>query len=147
MIFVYAIIFGIINPTKEENLFTTGLFWGLFWPFFMVVTLGSFGKIFCGICPKAFLGKYITKIGLNKKIPKSLNNPFIGLMILFIGWWLVYYMFPFVDGSIFMAILFLSQNSFTIERPKPKPCLEESSWKNLSKIINKFFVSISFPVL
>ena len=37
-LFIYAIYFGIINPTKEENLFTTGLFWGLFWPFFMVTT-------------------------------------------------------------------------------------------------------------
>ncbi len=114
VIFVYAIIFGIINPTKEENLFTTGLFWGLFWPFFMVVTLGSFGKIFCGICPKAFLGKYITKIGLNKKIPKSLNNPFIGLMILFIGWWLVYYMFPsfyktpFASAMVFLVMTLVS---------------------------------------
>lgn len=30
-LFGYAIYFGFINPTKEENLFTTALFWGLFW--------------------------------------------------------------------------------------------------------------------
>jgi hypothetical protein len=36
-------------------------------------------------------------------------------------------LFPLADGSIFMAILFLSQNSFTIESPSPKPFFEESS--------------------
>ncbi len=93
-LFVYAVVFGFIYPTKEQNVFTTGLFWGLFWPFFMVLTLAFLGRVFCGICPHGFLGKYITRFGLKKKMPKSLNNPFIGLMILFFGWWFVYYMFP-----------------------------------------------------
>ncbi|MFA6789462.1 MAG: 4Fe-4S binding protein [Arcobacteraceae bacterium] len=92
-LFFYAIIFGFINPSSE-NIFTTGLFWGLFWPFFMVVSLGSMGRIFCGICPHGFLGKYLTKWGLNKSMPKALQNPMIGGMILILGWWLVYYMYP-----------------------------------------------------
>jgi hypothetical protein len=71
--FVYAIFFGFIHPTKEENLFTTGLFWGLFWPVFMVTTLSTFGRIFCGVCPHGFIGKYITKIGLKRK-----NTPING---------------------------------------------------------------------
>jgi len=93
VLFAYAIVYGFYNDTKE-NLFTKGLFWGLFWPFFMVITLSSFGRLFCGICPHGFIGKYITKYGLNKKIPKYLQNPFIGLLILIIGWWAVYYAYP-----------------------------------------------------
>lgn len=92
-LFFYAIVFGFINQSSE-NIFTTGLFWGLFWPFFMVVSLGSMGRIFCGICPHGFLGKYLTKWGLNKSMPKALQNPMIGGMILILGWWLVYYMYP-----------------------------------------------------
>lgn len=92
-LFIYAVVFGFINQSSE-NVFTTGLFWGLFWPFFMVVTLAFLGRLFCGICPHAFMGKYLTKIGLNKKLPKALSNDFIGLIILFFGWWLVYYMYP-----------------------------------------------------
>lgn len=92
-LFVYAVSFGFINPSKE-NVFTTGLFWGLFWPFFMVLSLSTFGRLFCGICPHGFIGKYITKIGLKKKMPKVLSNPFIGLLVLFLAWWFVYYMFP-----------------------------------------------------
>jgi ferredoxin len=106
-LFVYAIYFGLINPTKEENLFTTGLFWGLFWPFFMVMTLATFGRIFCGICPHGFIGKYITKIGLKKKIPKRLANPFIGVFLLFFGWWAMYYIYPeFFKTPYFTAMLF-----------------------------------------
>jgi len=93
LLFVYAVIFGFFN-TSRDNVFTTGLFWGLFWPFFMVLTLAFFGRIFCGICPHGFMGKYLTKIGLNKKLPKLFSNYFIGLIILFIGWWLIYYMYP-----------------------------------------------------
>lgn len=106
-LFVYAIVFGYLYPNKKDNVFTTGLFWGLFWPFFMLVTLSTFGRVFCGVCPHGFLGKYITKIGLKKKMPKSLSNPFIGLITLFMAWWLVYYMFPgFFKTPYATAIVF-----------------------------------------
>lgn len=81
-LFIYAIYFGFIYETKSENRFTTGLFWNLFWPFFMVVSLVTLGRVFCGICPHGFLGKYITKIGLNKKMPKFLANPFVNISVL-----------------------------------------------------------------
>ncbi len=107
VLFSYAIIFGFTNNTGD-NLFTRGLFWGLFWPFFMVVSLSTLGRVFCGVCPHGFVGKYITKFGLKKKMPKSLENPFIGLILLFIGWWFVYYMFPGVYKTPFAtALVFL----------------------------------------
>ncbi len=92
-IFFYAIYLGYAYPGKE-NIFTTAMFWGIFWPFFMVLSLPTFGRMFCGICPHGFLGKYITKYGLKKKMPKWLENRFIGVMLLFLGWWGVYYIFP-----------------------------------------------------
>jgi ferredoxin len=114
-LFLYAIYFGFINPTKEENLFTTGLFWGLFWPFFMVVSLGSFGRIFCGLCPHGFIGKYITRFGLKKKVPKNLANPFIGVFLLFIGWWFTYYMYPdFFKTPYATAILFVTMTFLAV---------------------------------
>ena len=106
-LFVYAVYFCFINPTKEENLFTTGLFWGLFWPFFMVTTLSTFGRVFCGVCPHGFIGKYITKFGLKKQLPKVLANPFIGVFLLFFGWWATYYMYPeFFKTPYATALLF-----------------------------------------
>lgn len=106
-LFVYAIIFGVLYPTKEENIFTTAVFWSLFWPFFIVVTLSTFGRVFCGICPHGFMGKYITKFGLKKKMPKALANPYIGILLLVIGFWVVYYIYPEAYKTpIAAAILF-----------------------------------------
>lgn len=93
-LFFYAIVLGFIAPTKAQNSFTTTLFWSLFWPLFMVVTLSTFGRLFCGICPHAFVGKYLSKIGFNKTPPKWLQQPLIGVFLLFLGWWTVYYIYP-----------------------------------------------------
>jgi polyferredoxin len=92
-LFLYGMYMGFKEPTAE-NIFTQKLFWGLFWSFFIVVTLTTFGRIFCGICPHGFLGKYITKFGLKKEMPNFLKNRFIGIFILFFGWWAVYYAAP-----------------------------------------------------
>jgi len=106
-LFLYAMTYGFIN-TSSENMITKGVFWNLFWPFFMVITLGTLGRVFCGICPHGFMGKYITKFGLNKKMPKFLANPFIGLLVLFFAWWLVYYMYPsFYKTPLATALVFL----------------------------------------
>lgn len=112
-LFVYAIYFGFINPSKE-NIFTKSIFWGFFWSFFMVLTLITFGRIFCGICPHGFLGKYITKIGLKKEMPNFLKNRYIGISILVIGWWGVYYTFPgalkipFATAIMFLVLTILA---------------------------------------
>ncbi|MCF6201053.1 MAG: 4Fe-4S binding protein [Hydrogenimonas sp.] len=106
LLFFYAIYMGFYDSSKD-NIFTTALFWGIFWPFFIVTTLPTLGRVFCGICPHGFLGKYITKIGLKRKMPKWLQNRYIGVMLLFIGWWGVYYVFPGVYRTpLGTAILF-----------------------------------------
>ncbi|MFK5881250.1 MAG: 4Fe-4S binding protein [Sulfurospirillum sp.] len=92
-LFFYAIFLG-FSDTSKNNLFTFALFWGMFWSFFMVATLPTFGRIFCGICPHGFLGKYITKFGLKKSMPEWMQNRFIGLLLLVVGWWGVYYIYP-----------------------------------------------------
>lgn len=92
-LFFYAVYFGFVNPDKS-NIFTGAVFWGVFWALFMVVTLPTFGRIFCGICPHGFLGKYITKFGLKKTMPKWMQSRYIGITLLIIGWWGIYYTFP-----------------------------------------------------
>lgn len=109
-LFIYAIYFGLIHHVKEENIFTTAVFWSLLWPLFIVVTLSTFGRIFCGICPHGFMGKYITNFGLKKKMPKTLANPFVGLLLLVVGFWVVYYIYPQIyktpiASSIFFIVL------------------------------------------
>jgi len=107
LLFFYAIYLGFVDSSKE-NTFTTALFWGIFWPLFMVLTLPTFGRIFCGICPHGFLGKYITRFGLQKKMPKWLQNRYIGIMLLVLGWWGVYYMFPGIYKTPFGTAMVFS---------------------------------------
>jgi len=92
-LFIYGVYMGFDEPTPQ-NTFTRYLFWGLFWSLFIVVSLTTFGRVFCGICPHGFLGKYITKFGLKKDMPNFLKNRFIGIFLLFFGWWAVYYAVP-----------------------------------------------------
>lgn len=93
IIFIYAILYGFVHPNKD-NLFTTGLFWSLFWPFFMVVSLPTLGKIFCMICPHGYIVRIFTKIGLKKNLPKYLKNPLIGFGIVIVVYWITVYTFP-----------------------------------------------------
>ncbi|UFS63741.1 4Fe-4S binding protein [Sulfurimonas sp. HSL-3221] len=105
-LFFYAIALGFAVPGKE-NLYTPALFWGIFWSLFIVVSLPTFGRIFCGICPHRFLGHYLTKFGLKKRMPKWLENRFIGVTLLMVGWWGVYYSFPSAYHTPFgSAVLF-----------------------------------------
>ena len=105
-LFLYAIYFGFTHTGKDNN-FTWAVFWGIFWSLFMVVTLPTLGRVFCGICPHGFMGKYITQFGLKKKMPKWMQNRYIGLFLLVIGWWGIYYMFPGVYRTpLGTAILF-----------------------------------------
>jgi hypothetical protein len=106
-LFAYGIYYGFAE-TGQENLFTKALFWGLFWPLFMVISLATFGRLFCGVCPHGFMGKYLTKWGLKKKMPKPLQNPIIGVLLLVVGWWAVYYAYPgFFKSPYATALLFL----------------------------------------
>ncbi len=104
----YAIAYGIMNPTKE-NIFTTAVFWSLFWPFFMVVSLPTLGNVFCMVCPHGFLGKYITKLGLKLRPPNWLANPYIGLIgSNVLAYWFVLYTFPgFFRQPLNTALFFL----------------------------------------
>ena len=104
----YAIAYGIMNPTKE-NIFTTAVFWSIFWPFFMVVSLPTLGNVFCMVCPHGFLGKHITKLGLKLRPPRWLANPYIGLIgFNILAYWFVLYTFPgFLRQPLNTALFFL----------------------------------------
>jgi len=106
IIFVTALIYGFLEPLPKEHHFSIAIFWSLFWPFFMVVSLASFGSIFCSICPHSFLGRYISIYGFGLKVPKLLQNPLIGLGLLIGSYWMFLYLFPGVLKTPFVASLF-----------------------------------------
>lgn len=109
LVFAYAIYFGLAVPEAENNHVTTGIFWGLFWPFFMLVSVATLGPIICTACPHGFIGKYLSRWGLKKTLPKKWRNPFIGLATMLVAYWLVYYAFvpfksPWVSAWFFLLL-------------------------------------------
>lgn len=107
VIFFTALLYGFIQPDMQKYHLSVGLFWSFFWPFFMVVSLGTFGSVFCGICPHGFLGKYISRFGLQKSMPHWMQNPLIGLSFLVLGYWFLLYLFPDILKSPLITSLFL----------------------------------------
>ncbi|MGE4294622.1 MAG: 4Fe-4S binding protein [Campylobacterales bacterium] len=95
-LFFYAIVWGFLHPhaSRGEPSLTTALFWGLFWPFFMVLSLATFGPLFCGVCPHGFVGRWLNKTGLKKPLPQGAKKPLIGTAVLILGYWAVIYAFP-----------------------------------------------------
>ncbi len=105
-LFLYAIVYGFLHPGKE-NLFTSAMFWSLFWPFFMVVTLPFLGKLFCSACPHGSLGIYLHRFSLNLQVPEALKTPMIGLGLNLLGYWFIIYTFPEVlRWPLFTAVYF-----------------------------------------
>ncbi len=106
ILLLYAIIYGFMNPTKE-NIFTTAVFWSIFWPFFMVITLPTLGNVFCMVCPHGFVGKYLSKVGLKLRPPRWLANPYIGIVgSNILAYWFVLYTFPQVLKNPFITAVF-----------------------------------------
>ncbi len=104
-LFVYALVQALFFPAAPNHI-SLALFWSLFWPFFMVLSLATFGNAFCGICPHGSMGRCLTKIGLQKKVPKPLQNPLIGTAVLLLGYWTVLYVFHGIFHQAFIAGLF-----------------------------------------
>jgi len=107
-LFVSALYFGFVYPHKASNPYTTAIFWSLFWPFFMIVSLVVAGPAFCGICPHGVIGRWMAKHGNKKPIPTILRHKGIGITILLIAYWLPLYLFPGLLGTPWVAsLLFL----------------------------------------
>ena len=110
--FIVALTYGFLNPSPRTFHFNVSIFWSLFWPFFMVVSLGTFGALFCGVCPHGFVGKYLTKYGLKHTMPLWMQNPLIGLGFLVLFYWLMLYLFPDILKSPLAASAFFG--AFTV---------------------------------
>jgi len=93
-LFFSALYFGFAYPDSDSNPYTTAIFWSLFWPFFMIVSLVLIGPAFCGICPHGVMGRWLTKIGKQKEMPSWLKHRGIGLAVLLMAYWIPVYLFP-----------------------------------------------------
>jgi ferredoxin len=106
VLFVYAIGYGFMVPSAEQNHVTNGFFWALFWPFFMLLSLATLGPVICTLCPHGFVGSYLTRWGLKRPMPHFLRNPYIGLAIILLAYWSVNYAVAPFNSPLMTAIFF-----------------------------------------
>ncbi len=112
LLLIYAIAYGFLNPGKD-NIFTNAVFWSIFWPFFMVITLPTLGNVFCMVCPHGFVGKYLTRYGFKLRMPKWLANPYIGLIgTNILTYWFLLYTFPNLLRTPWVTALFFFTFTF-----------------------------------
>ncbi|MEE8588814.1 MAG: 4Fe-4S binding protein, partial [Sulfurimonadaceae bacterium] len=118
LLFVSALYFGFAYPELAQNPYTTAIFWSLFWPFFMIISIVALGPGFCGICPHGVMGRWFAKFGLQKEVPSWLKHRGIGLAILITLYWLPVYFFPgvlkipLVASSLFLLLTAVAAVSY-----------------------------------
>lgn len=93
-LFVSAVWFGLRYPAVADNPYTAAVFWSLFWPFFMIVSIVLIGPGFCGVCPHGVMGRFLARFGTKKEVPSWLKHRGIGLGILIVAYWVPVYLFP-----------------------------------------------------
>ncbi|MGB5966279.1 MAG: 4Fe-4S binding protein, partial [Sulfurimonadaceae bacterium] len=118
LLFVSALYFGFAYPELAQNPYTTAIFWSLFWPFFMIISIVALGPGFCGICPHGVMGRWFAKLGLQKEVPSWLKHRGIGLAILIVLYWLPVYLLPgvlkipLVASSLFLLLTVVAAVSY-----------------------------------
>jgi ferredoxin len=118
LLFVSAVWFGLRYPAVADNPYTAAIFWSLFWPFFMIVSIVLIGPGFCGICPHGVMGRFLARFGTKREMPSWLKHRGIGLGILIAAYWVPAYLFPgllktpWVAASLFLGLTLLALFAF-----------------------------------
>lgn len=117
-LFVSAIVFGLIYPDRESNPYTVAIFWSLFWPFFIVISMATLGPVFCSICPHSFVGKWLNRLGPQRPIKGWLKNRWVGLTLLVLTYWVPLYLWPgllktpWITALYFLVLTLLAWAAF-----------------------------------
>lgn len=124
LFFVLALVWGLLYRSESDNLYTTGLFWGLFWPFFIFITTPLFGKLICAVCPIRLINFFAAKrLGVWKKPPKWMTTGLVSLVLVMAFYWMLIYAWPGIfhnplNTSIYFLIFtVLSLVSVLVYRP------------------------------
>ena len=109
ILFLTAVIRGFIYPTMGENRFTTGLFWGLFWPLFIFLTTPVLGKVICMVCPhRLLIFRLAAPFSLKKKPPKWMRGGYLSLAAVMLLYWLPVYTWPGLFHNPFNTALYFT---------------------------------------
>ncbi|BBN60698.1 4Fe-4S binding protein [Hydrogenovibrio marinus] len=122
LLFVSAVYFGLTYPDESQNPYTAAVFWSLFWPFFLILSMVTLGPVFCSVCPHSFIGKYLNRIGPKKLMPNWMRNRWWGFGLLLLSYWVPVYVFPgflkspFVSAMYFLVLTIIAFAGFYLYR-------------------------------
>ena len=74
MVFVYAIFAAFVGPNDRGNNFGILLFWSVFWPSAIMISVVTVGKVWCAICPLGAISAAVQRFGLNRMVPPKLRT-------------------------------------------------------------------------
>ncbi len=107
LVFAYAIYASFVGFNDRGNNFGLLMFWSVFWPSFIMISLVTFGKIWCAACPLGAVSAAAQRFGLNRIFPKKLRGGIIAL-VLWIGVvWLIREIFDITSYGALTAWFFL----------------------------------------
>lgn len=107
MIFGYAIYAAFIGFDDRGNNFGLLLFWSVFWPTFIMISLVLVGKMWCAICPLGALSAAAQRFGLNRRFPAKLGGGVIALVIWIGVVWMVREIFDISSIGALTAWFFI----------------------------------------
>ncbi len=89
IVFAYAIYACFVAAEDSANNFGLLMFWSVFWPSMIMISLVTVGKMWCGICPLGAISAAAQRFGLNRPFPRKLRTGAIALALWIIVVWLV----------------------------------------------------------
>jgi len=89
MLFAYAIYACFVAVDDRASNFGIIMFWAVFWPSMIMISLVIVGRMWCGICPLGAISAAVQRFGLNKPFPRKLGGGIIALSLWIVIVWLV----------------------------------------------------------
>ena len=100
IVFVYAIYAAFRGMNMPDNNFGTVMFWSIFWPSMIMLSLVLVGKLWCSICPLGAISAAVQRLGLNRPFPNKLRSGVLALTLWIVVVWLIREPFGVVDNTV-----------------------------------------------
>ena len=107
IIFAYAIYAGFTAMNMRDNNFGMLMFWSIFWPSMIMLSLVTVGKLWCSICPLGAISAAVQRLGLNRAFPTKLRSGVLALTLWIVVVWLIREPFGLIDSGVATAWFFV----------------------------------------
>jgi P-type Cu+ transporter len=107
IVFAYAIYAAARGTNLRDDNFGLLMFWSIFWPSLIMLSLVIVGKLWCSICPLGAISAAVQRLGLNRAFPNKLRSGVLALTLWIVVLWLMRGPFGVVDNGVATAWFFV----------------------------------------